>query len=453
MADAVAKPGFWSRVFKRDKNLSPSILGSVSGSSYGGRWQTLFDWYPGAWQQDNLPEITEQRAFHAVFACMTLIASDIGKLRQKLVSLQDGIWIETSSRQYSPLLVKPNRYQNHIQFKEFWITSKLSHGNTYALKQRDGAGNIVALYILDPCSVTPLVSPAGDIFYQLGQDNLTGLDESIVVPAREIIHDRMNCLFHPLVGISPIYASGLAASQGLKMQQNATKFFGNQSRASGLLTAPGAISNETAERLRDKWQENYSGNNYGKVAVLGDGLKYEGMSVSPVDAQLVEQMKWSAEVVCSTFHVPPFKIGLGQMPTYQNGEMLNQIYYSDCLQSLMEQYEAAMDDGLELMRFGTLGVELDVDGLLRMDTATKVKTLTDSINGGLLTTNEARRSIDQPKVEGGDTIWRQQQYYSLEALAERDRNSPLVEEPAPPANDEMSDDEIAAALSDEEEAA
>jgi phage portal protein BeeE len=31
----------------------------------------------------------------------------------------------------------------------------------------------------------------------------------VIVPAREIIHDRFNCLFHPLVGISPLYAAAL----------------------------------------------------------------------------------------------------------------------------------------------------------------------------------------------------------------------------------------------------
>lgn len=45
-------------------------------------------------------------------------------------------------------------------------------------------------------------------------DNLSTLEEGLTVPASEIIHDRMNCLFHPLVGISPIFACGLAAMAG-----------------------------------------------------------------------------------------------------------------------------------------------------------------------------------------------------------------------------------------------
>ena len=43
----------------------------------------------------------------------------------------------------------------------------------------------------------------------------------------------MNCLYHPLVGLSPIYACGLAAQQGLAIQNGSTEFFGNMSPTVG----------------------------------------------------------------------------------------------------------------------------------------------------------------------------------------------------------------------------
>ncbi|MNU03698.1 Phage portal protein [compost metagenome] len=73
----------------------------------------------------------------------------------------------------------------------------------------------------------------------------------MVVPAREIIHDTMICLFHPLVGVSPIYACGLAAMQGMAIQDQSAQFFANGSKPSGILTAPKSISDETAQRLKE----------------------------------------------------------------------------------------------------------------------------------------------------------------------------------------------------------
>ena len=248
-----------------------------------------------------------------------------------------------------------------------------------------------------------------------------------MVPAREIIHDRFNCVFHPLVGVSPLYASASAALIGLRIQDNQSGFFVNGSNPGGVLTAPGAISNETAQRLSDHWNTEYTGEGAGKIAVLGDGLKFEPMRMTAVDSQLIEQLRWSAEVICSTFHVPPFKIGVGPMPPYQNAEILNQIYYSDCLQALIESMELCLDEGLGLTEVPgeTYGVELDLDGLLRMDTATQVNVLTAGIKGSLYTPNEARAKVDQKPLEGGDTVYLQQQQFSIEALAKRDAADPF----------------------------
>ena len=305
----------------------------------------------------------------------------------------------------------------------------LLHGNTYVLKEHDARGVLTGLYILDPSRVKALVSDSGDVFYRLGDDNLSGVKETETVPASEIIHDRINAFFHPLIGLSPIHAGGLSATQGLAALRNSTRFFTNMSRPSGILTAPGTITKDTADRLKENWETNYTGKNFGKVAVLGDGLKYDKISMSAAEAQLIEQLRHSDEDICRVFAVPPFKVGIGAMPTYQNAEVLNQIYYSDCLQVLIEQFEASMDEGLGLtapVNGRMLGVELDLDDLLRMDTATKIKTLTDGVRGAVLTPNEARRRLNLPPLPGGDTVYLQQQNFSIAALDERDKDKPFV---------------------------
>lgn len=427
----------------------------------GGWWPLIREPYAGAWQENAEESIDLQLAFAAVYACETLIANDFGKMRPKLVERVGGIgkvWKETTSPAFSPFLRRPNRYQNHIQFKQWWATSKLNHGNTYALKERDSRGVVIAEYILDPTKTLPLVTPDGSVYYQLGADNLSGLQESgIVVPASEIVHDRMNCLFHPLVGVSPLYAAGLAAAQGLSIQRNSRTFFGNGARPSGVLTAPAAISQATADRLKSGWEEKFSGANAGRVLVLGDGLTYEPMMMTAVDAQVIQQLDWTIENVCMAFHVPPWKIGHGQMPTYQNGELLNQQYYDECLQSLIEEYELVQDHALGIgegiaIEGRELGIELDLRSLLRMDTAALHQVLREDVRGSLMTLDEARLEIDLPPVNGGSTIWMQQQNYSLDALVARDANDPFAKPAPPPAlpapeeGDDEPDAELALAL-------
>jgi HK97 family phage portal protein len=355
-------------------------------------------------------------------------------MRLRLVAKDShGIWNEAETAAYTPVLRKPNQFQNRIQFIESWVTSKLTRGNTYALKERDNRGVVIGLCVLHPDRVKPLVGEDGSVYYQLSQDFLAGQQEAtLVVPARDIVHDRFNCLYHPLVGLSPIYASAVAAGQGLKIQGTSTQFFANGARPSGILTAPGEIAPETAQRLKDYWEQNYTGNNAAKVAVLGDGLKYETMTMTSVDAQLIEQLKWTAETVCSAFHVPPFMIGVGATPTYNNVEALAQQYYSQCLQAHIEAIELCLDEGLELSK--PYGTEFDLTDLLRMDRATQMKTLADGVKGGVLAPNEARKELGYGPVDGGNTPYLQQQNYSLEALGKRDaQDDPFGTATPPPA--------------------
>ncbi|MGH8550384.1 MAG: hypothetical protein ACRERU_17655 [Methylococcales bacterium] len=59
----------------------------------------------------------------------------MGKLPFNLIRRdRDGIWFKITDRNYSPVIMEPNPSQNHIQFMEWWITSKLIRGNTYVLK-------------------------------------------------------------------------------------------------------------------------------------------------------------------------------------------------------------------------------------------------------------------------------------------------------------------------------
>lgn len=425
----------------RAKTASP-VPASPAWDYHSGWWPVIRESFAGAWQR-NIVDHDYAGTFFADFACKTLIARDIAKMGLKLVQQDgDGLWLEIENPAYSPVLRKPNHYQTRNQFWENWLLSKLCSGNTYVLKERDRRGVVSALYVLNPHRVRPLVTEEGDVYYRLGyDDNLAPVDGE-TVPAAEIIHDRFNCMFHPLVGLPPLIASGLAAMQGLNMQVHSQRLFANGAQPGGILTAPGVITQLTANRLKEQWEKNVGGKNFGRIIVLGDGLKYEKMSLTAVEGQLIEQLKWSGEVVCSTYHVPPYKIGIAPMPANNNVQALNLEYYSQCLQSLIEDAEACVDEGLALS--SALGVEFDIDNLLRMDTVTQVTAEAEAVGAGIKAPNEARRRFNLTPKTGGDSPYLQQQNFSLEALAKRDaQDDPFApakateppqpeEEPSPP---------------------
>jgi HK97 family phage portal protein len=406
----------------RIKSLTLNPLSNASSW-----WPVIREPSTGAWQRNEELGASSALAYSAVYSCVRLITTDIGKMTLSLVEQHsNGVWTKTESPAFSPVLRKPNHYQSINKFIEQWILSKLLHGNAYVLKIRDNRGVVTRLHVLDPTRVTPLVSPDSAVYYELRRDDLSGLrSESVIRPASDVIHDTMITPFHPLVGVSPIYACALAAAQGLSIQGNSKSFFANGSNPGGMLTAPGAISNETAARLKDKFDGGgFSGDNAGKTVVAGDGLTYEQFTMSAVDSQLIEQLKMTAEQVCGAFGVPPYLVDIGDAPPYANFEPLLLKYHSQCIQSLTTNFEKSLDDGLGLLNKidgKQYGTEFDIDDLIWMDTATRVASANTSIGSGGMAPDEARlRYFGLGPVPGGDTPYMQQQYWPLKQLAGRD---------------------------------
>jgi HK97 family phage portal protein len=407
-------------------------LNSVPAIS-GGWYPIIREPFAGAWQRNVTINNDTAASFHADFACKTLVARDVAKLRVKLVEKDsDDIWSETTNPAFSPVLRRPNDYQTRNQFWECWLLSKLSRGNTYVLKERDNRQIVTALHVLDPTRVQPLIADDESVFYRLATDNLAGIDTDIIVPAREIIHDRFNCLFHPLVGTPPVFASGLSSMLGINAQKASALLFENSSTPGGIVTSPEPMSQEQQDRFKTEWEARFTRGNYGRVAVMGGGLKYEKVSMTNVEGQLIENLKWSAEVVCSVYHVPPYKVGVGALPSYNNVQALNTEYYSQALQSHIEEIEELLDYGLGLGG-SNLGTEFDIETLLRMDSVTLVTSIRDAVGAGVMSPNEGRSKLDLKPVDGGESPYLQQQNYSLAALAKRDTQADPFAPKTPPA--------------------
>lgn len=421
------------------KALPPQTLQQVNYS--GGWWGNLFgpirESFTGAWQQNVvLAPTSTMLSFSPVYACVTGIAADVSKMRVKLSENDEGIWEEITDPHgnsnesiWIELLKQPNRYQNRIQFFQSWMISKLLYGNTYVLKQRDSNGIVTKLYILDPTWVVPLVSEDGAVYYEIRRDLLTQISENIVIPQREIIHDRMAPLWHPLVGVSPLYACGASATMGNAIQTNATRFFANRSMPGGMLTAPGKISDDVALRLKTTFTANFSGENIGKLFVAGDGLEFKPFMIDAQHAQQVEQLGWTVLDVSRAFRYPAWKIG-GPMPPYAKPDLLQTAYYTDCLQEHIESIELCLDNGLEFPP--ELGTEFDLDSLLRMDTQALYES--NKTASKFMTIDEQRFRVNlDPLPLGGDTVYLQEQDHSIEALAKRDAEANPFTKPANPA--------------------
>tara|TARA_B100001179_G_C18583580_1_gene401136 strand:- start:688 stop:1893 length:1206 start_codon:yes stop_codon:yes gene_type:complete len=377
--------------------------------------------------------------YPTLFACISRVSQDVAKLPFKLMRKEDGIWQEVENPAYSRVLRKPNHYQTAQQFRESWVLSRVTQGNAYILKQRDERGVVSNLYVLDPWRVQPLVSDSGDVFYELfsaGWENLPPLPNAyagdsgnVIVPAREVIHDRANTFHHPLIGIPPLCAAHWPSVKNMKILKNSSQFFGNGAQPGGILTAPAGIRDAQAKEIKEYWDENFKGDNSGKVAVIGADMKYQSFSMKAIDSQMVEQMKYSDEQICQAFGIAPYKIGINNPPNGWKADDVNVEYYGDALSPIMESMENLLDEGLSISR--PLGIELDTSPLWRMDEGKLAEVENTLVSGKIKTPDEARRSFNLPATGGGDTLWGQHQDYPLGYLAQRDDLNQAASAPSP----------------------
>lgn len=416
-------------------------VAGVAVPAYRGGWRRILESFPGAWQRNIEVSQGDLICYPTLYACLMRRSTDNGKMPYCLVQTDDnGIEKVVTNPAYSPVLRKPNNYQTAQQFRELWILSKLTQGNTYLLKRRDARGIVVALYVLDPCKVMPMVTEAGNVYYQLYTDALNTLPadypaDRLTVPASEIIHDRAMCVHHPLIGVPPLCAAYWPTVKNLKILQSSAQFFGNNAQPGGILTAPAGMSEEDATRVREYWDTAYTGDNAGKVAVIGADMKFTSFAMKGADSQLVEQMQYSDRQICQPFGIPPYIVGVGEIPAGMKVDDVMNTYFALGLQADIEAQENLLNEGLGIA--APLGVVMDTDPLLRMDQTKQAEFETALVAGKIKTPNEGRRRFNLMPTAGGDTLWGQDQDKPLGVLADpayiAAQNAPApTPDPTPP---------------------
>ena len=407
------------------KKTISNLFGLAAQANQG--WRTIFSGR-GSSQRKELDVTTreQQLAFHAVFVCVSLISADVGKLPLRLQKREDGVWVDQVSHPLIKLLSRPNSYQNLQQFLSYWAICLLTRGNVYAIKVKDiFSGKALGLKILNPDLVDVLITDTGEVFYRIAADRLN-TTEPLILSSDEIIHDRINPLYHPLVGLSPMIASEASVTQGIAIRDNSSNFFSNQAVPSGVLKSPNRLDETQSKQIRDQWTASYGGRGNGRIAVLGEGAEFKPVTMSAVDAQVIEQYKMTAEIVCNVFRVPAFKAGFGSLPQGLKVTDINEIYYSSCLQPIFSSVEQLLSEFLGLSSDERL--QFDEEELIRMDPKTRMEITAMGIKGSVFTPNNGRNRHNLKSLPGGDSIYMQQQNYSLEALSKRDAPKANIDE-------------------------
>src|SRR3546814_11676792 len=106
----------------------------------------------------------------------------------------------------------------------------------------------------------------------------------------------------------------------LASQEHGNRAWANGARLSGVLQTDNVMTNESIGRLRESWEQQFSGyGNTDKTAILENGLKYAQLSMCNEAAQWLESRQFSVEEIGRIFRVPPVLVAAFRLAYFTIG--------------------------------------------------------------------------------------------------------------------------------------
>ncbi|MED5545776.1 MAG: phage portal protein [Pseudomonadota bacterium] len=367
------------------------------------------DWLPERYSAGERVTAASVMGLAATWACVNFWAGNIASLPVTIYRAgRNGVPVEDRRHWlYSLLHTSPNYDQSAFDFWEFLSASIELQGNAYAHLRKNGAGLVTSLTPVPPHAMSVRRLPSGDIEYAWSDD--AGAHR---VTQAEMLHIR-GPLGNALGGVSPIRACAEAFSTAMATNRAASGLFANGARPSGIMIKEGTpLKLDQRTELETLLQEKFMGAaNAGRPMLLDGGLKWEQLSLSPKDAELILSLKFSVEEVCRIFEVDPHLVGVTEGNTALGSSITSQTnsVMKFKLRKRLKRIEGALEKQLLTPddRAAGITIEFNVEGFLRADSKGRADYY--QVMKEFMTRNEIRALEGLPPVEGGDVLMTQMQ--------------------------------------------
>lgn len=342
--------------------------------------------------------------FSPVFAAVVKIAGTVASLPLQVYreDPKRGKKKATDYPLYPILHSRPNPEQTRIQMWEALLAHLLLWGNCYCHIQQTLGGQIIALWPLDPSRMeVTRPNPKGQLVYEY---RMTENGEKRYFPSWEILHIA-GLGFNGLIGYSVISLAREGIATGLAYEEYSGRFFSNNATPAGFLEIPGIVDPETKANIRKDWYATYGGVSKSQlIGIIGQGMKFNPLSIKNSDAQFLESRQFSVIEVCRWFNIAPHMIFDLERSTNNNIEQqsLESVIYT--FRPWCVRIEQAIKN--KLITEDNISVEHRLEGLLRGDTEARTIYYTAGIQNGWLCPNDIRELENMELIENGNTYLR-----------------------------------------------
>jgi HK97 family phage portal protein len=331
----------------------------------------------------------------AAYACVRLLSDTISTLPVDTFIRRDGNRLPYRPRPawvYEPEGPGSSRIE---YYKQIVVSMLLSHGAVVQIL-RNGNGEIVALQPLDPTRVDIRRNPAT----RLREFVIDG--GQAVLPGEDVLYIPEMRRPGSLKGVSRVDELKQTLGLAKALDEFASRYFSNGANTSGMIEFPGNLTQEQAKDLVDAFEAGHKGlKKAHRPGVLSGGAKFVKTGSDGEQAQMLQSRMFAVEEVARVFRVPPHMIGLTAPGTQSYASVeANAIQFT---RYSLTPLIAAIEEAHNRLLPGDVFLRVNMDGLLRGDSATQAQVFSTALQAGYMSVNEARSLMDLRPVDGGDS--------------------------------------------------
>jgi HK97 family phage portal protein len=273
------------------------------------------------------------------------------------------------------------------------MASLLLRGNSWnRIVERDRLGYATKLLPLHPDHVRPRFVGGKKVL----------LVDNQPVPLGDILHIPGIVLPGGWLGLDPIAFHAQALGLALATETYGAQYFANGTVVSGVLQSDQPLNDEQVRRTLQLWRKSHQGlGNAHLPAVLGNGLKWQPMTVAPNEAQFLETRDYQRHEIAALFGVEPDRVGAVGKHASQGGgkgsEQRELRYVKHTVRFWLSRLESATRRQLRPGRRARWNLE----SLLRADLAARNASYSAGRAGGWLNRDEIRAYEDLPPLPNG----------------------------------------------------
>lgn len=383
--------------------LEVTNTGATSGNTSPAAW--FLDWATNGQTSDSGVKVNGYTALtHCpLWQGVNIIAGDIGQVPIRL--LKNEFDEQRLHPAWNLLRLRPNALQTPSVYTETMMQWALIWGNGVSWIVRQGS-RPAELIPLRPDCVWPEVVAFDEqqiVLYHYWSPT-TGRE--LVFFEYEVVH--IQGLTGDGIWGYPLHEIAKnTIGHGLALEKHGNKSFKNSARPSGVLRHPAKLSPEAQRNLRLDWESLHGGtDNAARTAVLSEGMEFQALSMSNIDAQWIEAKKYNRVDCASLLNLPAHKLNaLEDSSVRSNLEEQNADYAQRTLtrwfNRLAEEYRRKLLTEKEWLS-DTYQFVFDIDAFLKADIDTMSQVVDRLIKAEVLNRNEGRRYFRLPPYKDGD---------------------------------------------------